>query len=301
VIIACPGRLLDHLSRNTAKLDQVEVLVLDEADRMLDMGFVPSIREIIRKVPVKRQTLLFSATFSRDLEELIRDSLSKPKRIAIGIETPAATVAHALYPVAQHLKTNLVVNLLQEMQAQSVLLFTRTKHRADRVADQIGRAGFRTAALHANKSQNQRKQALDGFRIGKVQILVATDIAARGLDIAGISHVINFDVPDSAVSYIHRIGRTGRAERSGAAVTLMTPEDKVMVREIEKVLGRSIERRTVEGFNYDENKKSDNLRSKPQGLKPPRPAFWSEKETRAKKRDQRSSKDRRWENFYQAA
>jgi ATP-dependent RNA helicase RhlE len=302
VIVACPGRLLDHLQRGNAKLDQVEILVLDEADRMLDMGFLPSIQEIIRQVAPKRQTLLFSATFEAALEKLIQNSLHHPKRFSMGVEAPAGTVTHTLYPVAQHLKTNLLLKLLPDMTANSILLFTRTKHRADRVADKIGRAGYRTATLHADKSQNQRKNALDQFRTGRVQILVATDIAARGLDITTISHVINYDIPDCANAYIHRIGRTGRAERAGDALTLVTHEDKALLRDIEKILGRPIERRTVEGFNYDERKKEDTTRSKPQGLKQPKPAFWSEKETRAKKRGQSSSKDRnRWENFYQAA
>jgi ATP-dependent RNA helicase RhlE len=303
VIVACPGRLLDHIHRGSAKLDQVEFLVLDEADRMLDMGFLPSIQEIIRQVAPKRQTLLFSATFDAGLEKLIQNSLRHPKRFSMGIEAPASTVTHTLYPVSQHLKTNLLLKLLPDMTADSILLFTRTKHRADRVADKISRAGYRTGTLHANKSQSQRKNALDQFRAGRIQILVATDIAARGLDITTISHVINYDIPDCATTYIHRIGRTGRAERSGDALTLVTHEDKALLRDIEKILGRPIERRVVKGFNYDERKdKDDATRSKPQGLRKPRPAFWSEKEIRSKKRNQRSLKDRtRWENFYQAA
>jgi ATP-dependent RNA helicase RhlE len=303
VIVACPGRLLDHLNRRNAKLDQVEFLVLDEADRMLDMGFLPSIQEIIRQVAPQRQTLLFSATFDAALGKLIQNSLRRPKRFSMGSEAPAGTVTHTLYPVSQHLKTNLLLKLLPDMTADSILLFTRTKHRADRVADKISRAGYRTATLHADKSQSQRKNALDQFRAGRIQILVATDIAARGLDISTISHVINYDIPDCATAYIHRIGRTGRAERSGDALTLVTQEDKALLRDIEKILGRPIERRTVEGFNYDEIKKDTMAtRSKPQGLKQSRPTFWSEKEARAKKRGQSSSKDRnRWENFYQAA
>jgi len=267
------------------------------------MGFLPSIQEIIRQVAPQRQTLLFSATFDAALGKLIQNSLRRPKRFSMGSEAPAGTVTHTLYPVSQHLKTNLLLKLLPDMTADSILLFTRTKHRADRVADKISRAGYRTATLHADKSQSQRKNALDQFRAGRIQILVATDIAARGLDISTISHVINYDIPDCATAYIHRIGRTGRAERSGDALTLVTQEDKALLRDIEKILGRPIERRTVEGFNYDEIKKDTMAtRSKPQGLKQSRPTFWSEKEARAKKRGQSSSKDRnRWENFYQAA
>jgi ATP-dependent RNA helicase RhlE len=304
VIVACPGRLLDHLNRRNAKLDQVEILVLDEADRMLDMGFLPSIQEIIRQVAPKRQTLLFSATFDDAvLEKLIRNSLHHPKRFSMGVEAPASTVTHTLYPVSQHLKTDLLLKLLPDMTADSILLFTRTKHRADRVADKISRVGYRTAALHANKSQSQRKNALDRFRAGRIQILVATDIAARGLDITNISHVINYDFPDCATTYIHRIGRTGRAERSGDALTLVTHEDKALLRDIEKILGRPIERRVLEGFNYDERKGKDDMpHPKPRGLKHSSPVFWSEKATRSKKRNQRPLKDRtRWDNFYQAA
>ncbi len=252
IIIACPGRLLDHLAQGNAALGRIEHLVLDEADRMLDMGFLPSIREILKRVSPRRQTMLFSATFDRSLEQLVANHLRAPKRISVDAEAPADTVAHALYPVAQHLKPNLLLAILKGMDVQSVLVFTRTKHRADRAATVLERAGYRTAALHANKSQNRRKASLDQFRSGKLQVLVATDIAARGLDIAAISHVINFDVPESATTYIHRIGRTGRASLTGDAFTLVTPDDRDIVRDIERALGSAIERRTVPGFNYDE-------------------------------------------------
>lgn len=252
LIVACPGRLLDHINRGNAKLDRVEYLVLDEADRMLDMGFLPAIREILKSMSPERQTLLFSATFDRALEQLVAGHLREPKRFAVGHEAPAKTVAHALYPVAQHLKTNLLLAVLKEMQVNSVLVFTRTKHRADRIAEKIERAGYRAAALHADKSQGQRKQSLDQFRAGRLQVLVATDIAARGLDVAGISHVINFDIPDCATTYIHRIGRTGRASCTGDALTLVTQEDRGMVREIEKILGTAIEKKKLPGFNYAE-------------------------------------------------
>jgi len=252
IIIACPGRLLDHLQRGNANLSGVEYLVLDEADRMLDMGFLPPIREILKRVPAKRQTLLFSATFDPALQQLIVGNLRTPKRVAVDTVAPAKTVAHALYPVAQHLKTNLLLGLLPSMKADSLLVFTRTKHRADRVAEKINRAGHAAAALHADKSQGQRKLTLDQFRSGRLRILVATDIAARGLDIVSLGHVVNFDVPDSATTYIHRIGRTGRAERSGDALTLVTPEDREAVRDIERILGTAIERKKLAGFNYDE-------------------------------------------------
>jgi ATP-dependent RNA helicase RhlE len=249
VIVACPGRLLDHLDRGTAKLDGVEMLVLDEADRMLDMGFLPAVKRILSFVPATRQTMLFSATFAPELEQLAARSLRSPQRVAVGIGAPARTVAHALYPVPQQLKTGLLLKLA-ETETKSVLIFTRTKHRANRLAQQIERAGYRTAALHSNKSQNQRQVALDGFRSGRFDILVATDIAARGLDIASVSHVINYDIPDTADTYIHRIGRTGRAEREGDAVTLVTGEDAATIREIERALGKPIERRRLDDFDY---------------------------------------------------
>ncbi len=252
VIVACPGRLLDHLNRGNARLDQVEVLVIDEADRMLDMGFLPSIQQIMKQVPSQRQTLLFSATFDAAVEQLAVKSMRSPQRFSMGTDAPSDTVAHTLYPVPQHLKPGLLQRLLDEMTVESILVFTRTKHRADRVAEKIKRAGYAASVLHSNKSQNQRKQAMDQFRTGKIKVLVATDIAARGLDVASISHVINFDIPDSATSYIHRIGRTGRAERLGDAFTLVTREDKDTIRDIEKILGTPIERKVLEGFNYQE-------------------------------------------------
>ncbi|HEU5013014.1 MAG TPA: DEAD/DEAH box helicase [Roseiflexaceae bacterium] len=250
IIVACPGRLLDHIDRGTARLDGVEVLVLDEADRMLDMGFLPAVRRILALLPRERQTMLFSATFAPELHQLAEQTLRKPARVDIGLGTPIKTVAHALYPVAQHLKTPLLLHLLQGTDTNSVLIFTRTKHRANRVAQQVQRAGYATAVLHSNKSQNQRQQALDSFREGKVQILVATDIAARGLDVESISHVINYDIPDTPDAYIHRIGRTGRAKREGDALTLVTSEDTATCRAIERALKKPIERRTLPDFDY---------------------------------------------------
>lgn len=250
VIVACPGRLLDHIERRNTDFTNVEKLVLDEADRMLDMGFLPSIRRVLSYLPRERHSMLFSATFADDLMLLAKDTLIDPKRVAIGLEAPPNSVAHALYPCPQHLKTSLILRLLDETDANSVLVFTRTKHRADRVAQQIKRAGYKTSALHSNKSQNQRQAALDDFKSGKCQILVATDIAARGIDVEGISHVINYDIPDTPDTYIHRIGRTGRMEHEGDAMTLITRDDSTIVRDIEKTLGATIERREVEDFDY---------------------------------------------------
>ncbi len=250
IIVACPGRLLDHMGRGNADLGGVEMLVLDEADRMLDMGFLPSVRQIVAKTPKSRQTMLFSATFAPELNRLAQDVLHEPQRVEVGIVAPASTVSHTLYPVAKEQKTHLLLHLLREQDTNSVLVFTRTKHRADRVAEQISRSGYRATVLHSNKSQGQRQKALDGFRSGQYQLLVATDIAARGLDIATISHVINYDIPNTADDYIHRIGRTGRAQRTGDALTLVTEEDRSAVRDIEKILGEAIAVEKVEGFDY---------------------------------------------------
>jgi ATP-dependent RNA helicase RhlE len=250
VIVACPGRLLDHMDRGNTDFSRVSKLVLDEADRMLDMGFLPPIKRILSKLPGNRHSMLFSATFAQELTQLANDTLNNPQRVDVDLCAPPKSIAHALYPCPQHLKTSLVLRLLEETDTNSVLIFTRTKHRANRVAEQIVRAGYAASALHANKSQNQRQSALDDFREGRCQILVATDIAARGLDIATISHVINYDIPATADTYIHRIGRTGRMEREGDGITLTTPQDAAIVFDIEKALGAPIERCRLEGFDY---------------------------------------------------
>lgn len=250
ILIACPGRLLDLMSQNHARLNNVEILVLDEADRMFDMGFLPDVRRIIKALPVRRQTMLFSATFPIEIEKLAAQALRSPKRIAVGLSRPARTVTHALYPVPQHLKTGLLLALLRKTDTDSVLIFTRTKHRAQRLARQIDQAGYRVTSLHSDRSQGQRQAALNGFKRGDFQIMVATDIAARGLDVQSISHVINFDMPDTADAYIHRIGRTGRAERTGDAFTLVTPDDDGMVRTLEKVMGKRLARQTMDEFDY---------------------------------------------------
>jgi len=250
IVVACPGRLLDHIRQGTINLSLVEVLVLDEADRMFDMGFLPDVRRIIRAVPQQRQTLLFSATMPDDIRALAHETLRDPLTVQVGHSAPVETVSHALYPVAQHLKTALLSEMLRATGPGSVLVFTRTKHRAKRIAQQLQKAGFPATALQGNLSQNQRQAALDGFRSGDFRIMVATDIAARGIDVLSISHVINYDMPDTTDAYTHRIGRTGRAERSGEAFTLVTPEDGEAIRAVERVLGRRLERRTLAGFNY---------------------------------------------------
>jgi ATP-dependent RNA helicase RhlE len=250
IVVACPGRLLDHIGQGTIDLSRLETLVLDEADQMFDMGFLPDIRRILKHIPRKRQTLLFSATMPDDIRRLASDILLDPVTVQAGATAPAETVSHALYPVGQHLKTGLLLELLRRTDTGSVLIFTRTKHRAKRLGEQLEKAGFRAASLQGNLSQNRRQAALDGFRNGSFQILVATDIAARGIDVSQVSHVINYDIPDTVEAYIHRIGRTGRAARSGDAFTLVTAEDKVMVRAIERTLGASLEERTLSGFDY---------------------------------------------------
>ncbi|MBI5490754.1 MAG: DEAD/DEAH box helicase [Deltaproteobacteria bacterium] len=250
IVVACPGRLLDHIQRRTIDLSHVEVLVIDEADRMFDMGFLPDVRRIVASVPKQRQTLMFSATMPPDIRRLAKEALRDPVTVQVGHAAPADTVAHALYPVSQHLKTALLLELLRRLDTQSVLVFTRTKHRAKRVGRQLEQAGYKAASIQGNLSQNRRQAALDGFRDGSFRILVATDIAARGIDVSDISHVINYDMPDTADAYTHRIGRTGRAAKTGDALTLVTPDDTDMVRAIERVLGAPIERRTLEGFDY---------------------------------------------------
>jgi len=276
IIVACPGRLLDLVVQGHANLSNIEILVLDEADRMFDMGFLPDVRRIIKAVPAQRQTMLFSATFPGEVEKLASESLKHPKRIAVGLSRPAHTVSHALYPISQQLKRGLLLALLKQTDTDSVLIFTRTKHRARRLQRQIKNAGYTVTSLHSDRTQGQRQRALSGFKDGQFQIMVATDIAARGLDVDSISHVINFDMPDTADAYIHRIGRTGRAKRTGDAFTLVTPDDEDMIRKLEKIMGHKLERQTIEGFNYSAPTPP---RSGPAPRKPKRNAALTPRET----------------------
>lgn len=252
VVVACPGRLLDHLWRGTVDLSNLEILVIDEADRLLDMGFLPDIRKIIQCLMKPRQTLLFSATMPATIRKLAREILRDPVTVQIGQSAPATTVSHFLYPVRQDLKTSLLTELLYRIESKSVLVFTRTKHRAERINRHLRDSGFKSASLQGNLSQSRRDAALHGFRTGSVKILVATDIAARGLDIRSISHVINYDMPENTDAYIHRIGRTGRVNDNGDALTFVTNEDKVMVNSIERILNSKIERRTLDSFDYEQ-------------------------------------------------
>ena len=248
IVVACPGRLLDHIEDRNVDLSGIEVLVLDEADRMCDMGFLPDIRRILMYLPVKRQTLFFSATMPGDIRLLANSILKNPVPVQVGSTAPIETVSHALYPVSNELKPKLLLAMLQQTPTGRVLIFTRTKHRARNLADNLAKNGYRASALQGNMTQNRRQAAIDGFRNGKYDILVATDIAARGIDVSQISHVINYDMPDSPDAYTHRIGRTGRAQQTGQAFSLTAQADEGMVREIEKVLGARIERRHLQGF-----------------------------------------------------
>ena len=252
VLVATPGRLLDHIEKGTCKLDKVEHLVLDEADRMLDMGFLPDVRRIVERCPRKRQTSLFSATIPPQIETLINWAMHEPETIEIGARrTPAETVKHVIYPVAEDQKSDLLRALLDRVNYESVIILCRTKHRADRIAGLLKKNTHAVAVLHSNRTQREREEALHGFRNGRYEVLVATDIAARGLDIADVSHVINYDVPQHPEDYIHRIGRTGRAEAAGDAFTLMVAEDSQHVYAIERFISQKIARVKLEDFTYN--------------------------------------------------
>jgi len=251
VIVATPGRLLDHMERQNVVFDDLEVLVLDEADRMLDMGFAPQLNRIVADVPRFRQTLLFSATMPPEVEALARKYLRKPIVVQVGRRSSAAsTVTHAVYPVPRDRKTDLLAELLKKEGMDSVLIFSRTKHGADKIVRHLESKGISATAMHADKSQGERTRALEDFKSGKVRVLIATDIAQRGLDVSGISHVVNYDVPQQAEDYVHRIGRTGRAAATGDAFTFMAPDEIAMVRSIERVIGEPIPRISVPGYDF---------------------------------------------------
>lgn len=259
IVVACPGRLLDHMGDGNIDLSHVEVLVLDEADRMMDMGFLPDIRRILKQVPAKRQTLFFSATMPDEIRTLANEILLNPVTVQVGVIAPVETVSHTLYPIREDLKTRLLFALLPQLESKRVLVFTRTKRRARNLARDLESQGYNAAALQGNMAQNRRLEAINGFRNGTYEILVATDIAARGIDVSEISHVINFDMPDTVDAYTHRIGRTGRAEHTGEAFTFTLPTDEPMVRDIERTLNTRIARQQLPNFDYG-------------GFKPERPA-----------------------------
>jgi len=251
IVIATVGRLMDFLQEKTLKLDQVEVLILDEVDRMLDMGFINDVKRIVEMCPKQRQTLFFSATIPPEIEAVARFALTDPARIEIGVARPInESVKHALFPVLNDQKFDLLLGLLEKTDFHSVIVFSRTKHGADRIARRLKSANHSVAVLHANRSQNQRVEALEGFKAGRYEIMVATDIAARGIDVAGVSHVINYDVPENPEDYVHRIGRTGRAMAVGDAFTLAIPENTGDVRDIERFVGQKIPQLSLEGFPY---------------------------------------------------
>ena len=251
VIVATPGRLLDHLKNDYARFDHLEVLVLDEADRMLDMGFLPDIRRVLKHVPAKRQTLFFSATMPQPILELTRELLHRPATINLERKAaPASGITQAVYPVAQELKPSLLIELLRRGEVKDAIVFTRTKHRTNRLAERLQKAGIAAERIHGNRSQAQRTQALDAFKRGQIHVLVATDIVARGIDVEELGHVINFDVPQVPEDYIHRVGRTARAEATGDAFTFVAPDEEPDLAAIERAVGKRLQRITLPGFDY---------------------------------------------------
>lgn len=252
LVVATPGRLIDLMDQRVANLSGVEFLVLDEADRMLDMGFLPPIRQIVKTLPQKRQTLMFSASLSREIEQLTHQFQHSPRIVEIGRRAnPAETVTQFAYEVRPHLKPALLLHLLKDPQFDTVLVFSRTKHGADKIARRLESSGIKTGTIHSNRSQNQRLRALRDFKSGAVRVLVATDIAARGIDVDGISHVVNYDFPMHSEDYVHRIGRTGRARAIGDAISFITPDDQGALRSLERFIGRGILRKRAEGFDYN--------------------------------------------------
>jgi ATP-dependent RNA helicase RhlE len=251
VVTATPGRLLDHVRRGWLDLSHVEVLVLDEADRMLDMGFLPDIRRIMAYLPIQRQTLLFSATMPQGIVRLAASVMRDPVQVQIGGTAPADGITQTLYPVPEHLKTPLLLELLEETNVESALIFTRTKRGTEHLARKLKDSGIKVGQIHGDFGQGQRLAALEGFRAGRYRVLVATDVAGRGIDVEGISHVINYDMPETVETYVHRAGRTGRVEAVGQAISLVTPADERTVRAIERTIGETLERRHLSHFDYD--------------------------------------------------
>ncbi len=267
IVVGCPGRVLDLLQQGKLRLGGVDTLVLDEADHMFDMGFLPDIRQILNALPDNRQNLLFSATMPKEVRRLANEVLDKPHVVELANAAPAGTIDHALFPVSERRKRDLLEHMLQNDNCDSAIVFTRTKHRARRLADQLCKAGHRAVGLQGNMSQSQRDRAMKGFRTRRFDILVATDIVARGIDVSGVSHVINFDVPNTPEAYTHRIGRTGRAEREGVACTFITSADNSWIRATERMIGKPIQRRQVDGFEFGAE---DQVAPRQQHRRPPR-------------------------------
>jgi ATP-dependent RNA helicase RhlE len=266
IIVATPGRLLDLMGSRHVSLHAIQVAVLDEADRMLDMGFLPQIRRVVGALPRTRQTLLFSATLSKDIEKVTAEFLNNPETVEIGRRAnPVDSVTQLLYPVPKSRKVDLLIHLLRDASLDSVLVFSRTKHGADKIARRLTQANIKAATIHSNRSQSQRTQALDAFKSGKCRVLVATDIASRGIDVEGISHVVNFDFPMHPEDYVHRIGRTGRAQAIGDAISFVTPDDESAVRDVEKMTRKSVARKRLEGFDYTDFAPLQSFRPTPSG------------------------------------
>lgn len=268
IIVACPGRLLDLLKQKVVSLKDLEILVLDEADHMFDMGFLPDLKRILRHIPSKRQTLLFSATMPQSISQLAYSILKNPCRIEIDYTSPLKSITHFLFPIKQHLKTSLLLELLRTTDAGSTLIFTRTKRRARSLGEKLKKKGFSAIAIQGNLSQNKRQAALKGFKDGTYQIMVATDIAARGIDVTNITHVINFDIPDTPEAYTHRTGRTGRAKCTGKAFTFVTDDDLKVLHTLERHVGVELRCRTINGFDYDAEQKTSSPQQKKQFRKP---------------------------------
>jgi superfamily II DNA/RNA helicase len=294
IIVACPGRLLDHINDKAINLSQLEILILDEADHMFDKGFLPDIRRILKLAPTQRQSLVFSATMPSEIRRLAEDILHNPATVQINHTQTVPSISHALIPVAQKRKTELLKNILENKGMTSALVFTKTKYKARNVAQQLENSGFRATSLQGNLSQNRRQEALDGFKSGAYTILVATDIAARGIDVSGISHVINYDVPDTAEAYTHRTGRTGRAACTGEAFTFMTAADDKMISLIEQAIGKKIHRETVSDFCFDSQDRETALAAKKtQGRQQPQKRITAQPETTQRKRTTAASPGRR--------
>jgi ATP-dependent RNA helicase RhlE len=296
IVIATPGRLIDLMNQGHVDFSLIEVAVLDEADRMLDMGFLPQIRQVMKKLPTERQTLLFSATLSKEIEALTSEFLKQPQVVQVGKRSnPAESVTQLVYEVPKSRKTALLMHLLRDANMDSVLVFSRTKHGADKIARKLEQSGIATATLHSNRSQSQRLQALRGFKSGAVRVLVATDIAARGIDVEGISHVINYDFPPQPEDYVHRIGRTGRAQAIGDAISFVTSEDHAALRALEKFISRGIPRKHMPDFDYTEEKEPVAWRpegrpaARPQGRPQARPTRTSSRPSSSQGRPSSSS------------